>query len=229
VLLFALAAPVASARVVTVGLGGWQVQSSADATQTGAQISSPGFPTGSWLHVRPDDAGAVGTELNALVQNGRCPNVFFSTNMKSCFGYMNAVGPDTIPQFAVPWWFRTTFSSHQDSSEHSKLIVNGIVGEADVWVNGTELATHDTVQGAFTRYTFDITNLVHAGANALALELYPNDPTTMFTLDNVDWTQIPPDNNAGIQSQSSCTPPDRWRSRTPTWCRTTRRTSPARR
>src|SRR6185437_2283890 len=27
----------------------------------------------------------------------------------------------------------------------------------------------------------------------------PNDPTTNFTLDNVDWTQIPPDNNTGIQ------------------------------
>ncbi len=29
--------------------------------------------------------------------------------------------------------------------------------------------------------------------------MYPNDPNTMFTLDNVDWTQIPPDNNTGIQ------------------------------
>ena len=35
--------------------------------------------------------------------------------------------------------------------------------------------------------------------NTLALELYPNDPNTMFTLDNVDWIQIPPDNNTGIQ------------------------------
>ncbi len=35
--------------------------------------------------------------------------------------------------------------------------------------------------------------------NTLALEVYPNNPNTMFTLDNVDWTQIPPDNNTGIQ------------------------------
>jgi exo-1,4-beta-D-glucosaminidase len=200
VLLFAVVAPTAaSARVVTVGLNGWQVQSSSDATQTGAQISSPGFPTGSWLQVRPDDAGAVGTELHALVQNGRCPSVFFSTNMKACFGYMDSVGPDTIPRFAVPWWFRSTFISHLRGSDHAQLIVGGVVGEADVWVNGTQVATHDTVQGAFTRYTFDITKLVHRGPNALALRLYPNDPSTMFTLDNVDWTQIPPDNNTGIQ------------------------------
>ena len=37
------------------------------------------------------------------------------------------------------------------------------------------------------------------GTNSLAIEMYPNNPTTMLTLDNVDWTQIPPDNNTGIQ------------------------------
>ena len=30
-------------------------------------------------------------------------------------------------------------------------------------------------------------------------ELYPNDPNSMFTVDNIDWSQIPPDNNTGIQ------------------------------
>jgi exo-1,4-beta-D-glucosaminidase len=87
----------ASADTTTVGLAGWQVQSSADATQGGDQISQPGFPTSSWLQVQPDAAGAVGTEVGALVQNGRCPDVFFSTNMKTCFGYMDSVGPETIP------------------------------------------------------------------------------------------------------------------------------------
>ena len=70
----------------------------AQATQAAAAISTPGFGTASWLHVRPDDAGAPGTEVGALVQTGHCPNVFFSTNMKSCFGYMTAIG-DPIAQF----------------------------------------------------------------------------------------------------------------------------------
>jgi len=189
----------APAQVVTVGLGGWQVQSSARATQTGAVISRPRFATGAWLHVRPDDVGAVGTEVNALVQNGRCPNVFFSTDMKTCFGDMSQVGPDTIHEFAVPWWFRTTFAADLRGSEHAQLIVNGVVGEADVWVNGVLVAGRGTVQGAYTRYVFDVTRLLRRGANALALKVYPNDPTKMFTLDNVDWTQIPPDNDTGIQ------------------------------
>ncbi len=61
------------------------------------------------------------------------------------------------------------------------------------------VATHSVVQGDFTRYTFDISRLVRRGRNALALELYPNDPNTMFTLDTVDWMQIAPDNDTGIQ------------------------------
>jgi exo-1,4-beta-D-glucosaminidase len=188
----------AAAAVSTVGLHGWQVQSTASIGAPGAKVSRPDFH-GSWLRVRPDDAGAPGTEVNALVQNGRCDNVFFSTRMKTCFGYMSSIGKDTIRQFAVPWWFRTTFRGGLTRSEHAQLIINGVVGEADVWLNGHRLATHSTVQGAFTRYTFDVTRLLHHGLNAVALKLYPNDPNTMFTLDNVDWTQIPPDNNTGIQ------------------------------
>jgi exo-1,4-beta-D-glucosaminidase len=189
----------ARAETVTLGLGGWQVQSSALAPQGGSQVSEPGFPTGGWLAVEPDDAGAVGTEIDALLQNGACPNVFFSEEMKSCFGYMEAIGPETVAQFAVPWWFRTDFDASPQTGEHAQLIVNGVVGEADLWVNGHELATHATLQGDYARYSYEIAGLLHPGANSLALEVYPNDPTRMLTLDDVDWNQIPPDNNTGIQ------------------------------
>ena len=33
----------------------------------------------------------------------------------------------------------------------------------------------------------------------MAIQVDPNNPETMFTLDDVDWNQIPPDNNTGIQ------------------------------
>jgi exo-1,4-beta-D-glucosaminidase len=188
-----------SVGTTTIGLSGWEVQSSATATQAGSAISTPGFSTAGWLNVTPDDAGAPGTELEALVQNGQCPNVFFSTNMKTCFGYMSKVGPDTISQFKVPWWFRTDFTGGLTAGQDATLIINGVVGQADVWLNGSEIATQATVQGAYTRYTFDITSQMLSGDNALAIEVYPNDPTSMLTLDNVDWTQIPPDNMTGIQ------------------------------
>jgi exo-1,4-beta-D-glucosaminidase len=195
----ALSATPAWAGTRTLGLHGWQVQSQAIATQPGGEISTPGFGTSDWFPVKPDDAGAVGTEVGALVQNGKCPGVFFSTSMKSCFGYMDELGPVTIDRFAVPWWFRTDFSSHLRPDEHANLIVNGVVGKAALWVNGTRVATQRTIQGAFAQHTFDVTGLLRSGANSLALKVHANDPTAMFTLDNVDWNQIPPDNNTGIQ------------------------------
>jgi exo-1,4-beta-D-glucosaminidase len=190
--------PTGSSAVVNLGGAGWKVLSSATATQSGAQISAPGFRTAGWLTVANDGAGAPGTEINALLQNGACPHVFFSDTMKDCFGQMTEVGPDTIPQFSVPWWYRTTFAAPR-AGQDAKLVINGVVGKADVWVNGTEVATSLTVAGAYARRVVDITaDLVH-GTNSVAIEMYPNDPSTMLTVSNVDWTQIPPDNNTGIQ------------------------------
>jgi exo-1,4-beta-D-glucosaminidase len=198
-----------------LGAGGWQVQSSAVATQTGAQISTPGFNTSTWLPVTNDDAGAPGTEIEALAQNGKCPgntalqpvnqstsspnSVYFSNNMQSCYGFMNKIGAVSVNQFSVPWWWRTDFTPNLQAGQVATLVVNGVVGSANVWVNGTEVATSSTVTGSYTRFTFGLTNLMVPGTNSLALEVNPNDPTSLYTLDNVDWTQIPPDNNTGIQ------------------------------
>ena len=104
-----MAPSAASADVIDLGGSGWQVQSSAQATQSGATISDPRLRRRLVAAVRNDDGGAPGTEIEALVQNGACPNVYFSTNLKTCFGYMDTVGPDTVARFAVPWWYRTTF------------------------------------------------------------------------------------------------------------------------
>jgi exo-1,4-beta-D-glucosaminidase len=191
--------PQATSSATVLGSGGWSVLSSATATQGGAAISAPGFSTSGWLPVSNDDGGAPGTEIEALLQNGSCPNVYYSTTMKTCFGYMSKIGADTVPQFDVPWWYRTDFTANLTTGQTASLIVNGVVGQADVWVDGTEVATQSTVEGAYTRYTFSVTSLLKSGANSLALEVYPNNPNTMLTLDDVDWNQIPPDNNTGIQ------------------------------
>jgi exo-1,4-beta-D-glucosaminidase len=198
--------------VSDLGARGWAVQSSAAATQTGAQISTPGFDTSSWLRVANDDAGAPGTEIEALAQNGRCPgdptlepvnqgtsgthSVFYAGNIKTCYGFMSSVGADTVPEFDVPWWWRTDFTPGNKPGQAATLILNGVIGDATVWVNGHEIAT---ATGAYTRSRFDITKLIQPGINSLAIEISPNNPNKMFTLDDVDWNQIPPDNNTGIQ------------------------------
>ncbi len=210
------AAPSTGASDITnLGSGGWSVLSSASTTATGAQISTPGFNTSGWLPVTNDDAGAPGTEVEALAQNGLCPgdtalqpvnqstsspkSVFFSNNIQLCYGYMNKIGPVSVSAFDVPWWWRTDFTPNLQAGQTATLIVNGVIGSANVWVNGTQVATSSTVTGAYTRFTFNISGLIRSGTNSLAVQVNPNDPTSMFTLDNVDWTQIPPDNNTGIQ------------------------------
>jgi exo-1,4-beta-D-glucosaminidase len=202
--------------ITDLGASGWQVQSSAVATPSGAQISAQGFDTSGWLAVSNDDAGAPGTEIEALVQNGKCPadtalqpvnqnpdgpgSVYFSDNLKRCYGSMSQVGADTVAEFDVPWWWRTDFTSHVRSGQATTLVVNGVIGSANVWVNGHEVATSSTVTGAYTRFRFDIGSLAVSGTNSLAIEVNPNNPNTTFTLDDVDWNQIPPDNNTGIQT-----------------------------
>ncbi len=209
-------APTGASDITDLGASGWQVQSSAVATQSGAQISAPGFAPAGWLPVSNDDAGAPGTEIEALVQNGKCPgdtalqpvnqnpdgpgSIYFSDDLKSCYGSMSTVGADTVPEFKVPWWWRTDFTPTLRSGQTATLIVNGVIGSANVWVNGHEVATSATVTGAYTRFTFNVTSLAVPGTNSLAIEVNANNPNTMFTLDDVDWNQIPPDNNTGVDS-----------------------------
>src|SRR5579875_2922616 len=210
----ASASDTGASNVINLGGAGWQVTSSAQAPQPGAVISRPGFDARSRLPVRNDDAGAPGTEIEALLQNGVCPgdpglhvdqasdgrsSVFYGTNMKKCYGYMDHIGADTVPMFSVPWGWRTSFRTHVAPGGSAQIVVNGVVGAAAVWVNGHELATPATVTGAYTRFTFNVTGLLRPGANTVAIQMQPNDPDKMYTLDDVDWNQIPPDNNTGIQ------------------------------
>jgi hypothetical protein len=206
----------------------WLVQSSANTTaSTPNDISAPGFDTSGWVPETTDAAGGGLTEIGALAQNGlqapgtpnpQCsfrphapgdpnslPELVFSDNMRQCWGQEQGEdrGLPTNPEFAVPWWFRSDFQTPRvfGPGHHAQLIVNGIVGQADVWVNGTEVATQDTVAGDYTQFRFDITGLLRRAGktNTIAFEVYPNQPATMFTLDNVDWTEIAPDHNSGIQ------------------------------
>jgi len=213
----ALASPsdTGASNLTDLGAGGWRVASSATAPESGAQISEPGFNARSWLPVRNDDAGAPGTEIEALLQNGDCPNdrglkvnqssgssrqsVFFSANMKFCYGFLSGVGRDTDPLFDVPWWFRTDFRQRVPAGGRASLVVNGVAGSAAVWLDGHLVASPGTVTGDYTRFTFPVSDLLRHGMNTVALEILPNDPSHMYTLDDVDWNQVPPDNNSGLQ------------------------------
>ena len=189
--LLGLAAGPASASTTNLG-GAWQVQSSAAISDGGPLVSQPGYSNAAFLPVTSDDAGAAGTEVGAQVANSingltgkpdpdHCSTqtIYFSDNLQTCTGAEigQSSPPDPAGPYGVPWWFRTTFSATLAPGQSAQLVLRGILGKADVWVNGVEIATQLT--GSEAEHTYDVTSLLQPGANALAIELAPNDPGTL--------------------------------------------------
>ena len=198
--------PIASAETIDLAPN-WQVQSSAVATAAAESLSQPGFSTTGWLAVRTNDANAVGSEVAAELQSipadDQCGdnNIFYGENITACQGAQpDAHGaPLAASRYAVPWWFRTEFTRSLQPGQNAELQIRGIMGKADLWVNGTQVSTQDVLQGSEPEYDFDVTSLLKPGANAIALKLYPNNPGAMLNQDFNDWTQAARDQNTGLK------------------------------
>ncbi|MEV4316676.1 beta-mannosidase [Actinocrispum sp. NPDC049592] len=166
---------------------GWKIQSSAVAGSDGAAISQPGYSTAGWLPIsRPE------TLMAGLVENGRYPDIFKSDNLSKV-----ATG-----QFMVNWWYRDQLWLWPRPGQHQFLVMNGVLGRANLWVNGTKVADQAQLQGAYSRLEYDVTPLLKPGPNAIALDVFRNDTsnrTGVLTLDMVDWNPKSPDNWTGLQ------------------------------
>lgn len=160
----------------------WQIQSAAKVTGHGKEISSLNYSPDQWY-----PAKVPGTVMASLVEDGVYKDIFFHNNMEHI-----ATDP-----FKVPWWHRTTFNlPAMPPGQVVQLLFNGINYRAAIWINGQQVAT-DTLRGGFRRFRFDVSKLVHAGTNVMAVEVTapaPGEPTLGF----VDWNPAPPDKNMGI-------------------------------
>ncbi|HLN05877.1 MAG TPA: hypothetical protein VK217_06350 [Acidimicrobiales bacterium] len=159
----------------------WQVQSADVDASGGAMISDPLYGADRWY-----TAPKRSTVMAALLANGQFPDICWSTNMADI----------DRARFEVPWWYRTTFTVPADA--HTVLCAEGINPKADLWVNGVMVADHRQIAGAYTCNTFDLTDLVRRGTNALAFQVYPSNPMEDLSIGWVDWNSWPPDNNMGI-------------------------------
>ncbi|GAA2360087.1 glycosyl hydrolase 2 galactose-binding domain-containing protein [Dactylosporangium salmoneum] len=177
------AVPVSAAPGESTAIPGFVIQSSGKTSDNGGTISQPGYAASGWFAVP-----ARSTVLAGLLYNNVYPDPFYSTNMKS------------IPtaDFTVPWWYRADFSLGAETGLHTFVNVSGVLSKADVWVNGTQVATSGTVAGAYTQHELDLTAIVHSGVNSIAVKVYPNDPNRDLTMGWIDWVQTPPDKNMGI-------------------------------
>ncbi len=157
----ACALPAPAAADTTDLAAGWRIQSSALVADSGAAVSSPGYPASGWIALsRPQ------TLMAGLVENGDYPDVFRADNLAR------------VPRsrFDPNWWYRTTVTLHPRAGRHTFLIVNGVASRANLWVNGVEVADQSQLQGPYSRLEYDVTPLVRDGANAIALDVYRNDP-----------------------------------------------------
>jgi exo-1,4-beta-D-glucosaminidase len=163
----------------------WQVLSSASTTGNslggGEEISSPGYCARGWYVAPPRS-----TVMAVLLANGLYPGIERSRAMEEVDEAL----------FEVPWWYRTTFTTR--GSGRTTLRIDGVVHKADVWVNGRQVATADQTAGAYSVTSFDVTDVVTNGLNALALEVHPGNPLEDLSISWVDWARWPPDNNMGV-------------------------------
>jgi exo-1,4-beta-D-glucosaminidase len=180
--------PVDGGAGSTTAMTRWQIQSSAKAQQSGAEISSPGFSTRGWY-----PASGRATVMAGLLENGTYKDVFYSDNLRA------VQVPDASGNlFVNPWWYRTGFTlAKRAPGLRTLLRTNGMIASADVWVNGHLVADHAVVAGAYPVHEFDVTRWVHAGSNILALHVHPDDPRRSLSIGWVDWNPTPPDNNMG--------------------------------
>lgn len=160
---------------------GWKIQSSAITSGGGHEISRAQFDTAGW-HPTP----VPSTVLAALVRNGAVEDPFAGRNLETI----------SAERFAVPWWYRNEFTL-EAAPPDGRLLFEGINYSAEIWLNGQRVAGRDDISGAFRVFELDVTRRLRAGANVLAVEVFPprpGDPTIGF----VDWNPPAPDRYMGL-------------------------------
>ncbi len=185
----------------TVLRDGWKVQSSAQVSASGGQVSEPGFSTRGWYAT-----SAPRTVFAVLVENGVYKNPYYGMNLRTFPGVEYKIGgqfaneemPASSP-YAVPWWYRNEFEvPAADKGKQIWMQFRGINYRAEIWINGKKVAGADQVVGAFRRYDFNVTELVRPGGkNAVAVSV--SAPAVgELGMTWVDWNPTPPDKDMGL-------------------------------
>ena len=184
----------------------WTIQSSAKVKERGEILSTEGFKPAGW-----HPATVPTTVLAALVEDQTYPDPYYGLNLKSIPGYKDGrwlVMPQTSP-FRPPWWFRTQFVLPPSyRGKYLTLHFEGINYQANIWLNGRQIADSKTVIGMFRRFEFPVNEHARIGeTNCLAVEIIPPGliPERTYGTKQIEATTgwddhnpQPPDLNMGI-------------------------------
>ncbi len=96
---------------------------------------------------------------------------------------------DTKPP--VLWFFKEFEIPDIEQNSNIFLYLQNINYKSVIWLNGHYLGTHE---GAFTKFSFDITRQIRTGKNILAIKVYPfsSNPNPNFpVIYNPSWIHFP--------------------------------------
>ena len=98
--------------------------------------------------------------------------------------------------FDDEWVYKTTFSAKLSEGQHVELVFDGLNFYADIFLNGTQIASSDTTYGVFIRRAYDVEGLLR-GRNQLEVKLRRAQPGDL-NIGFVDWNPRPLDESMGI-------------------------------
>ncbi|MDR2615294.1 MAG: discoidin domain-containing protein [Oscillospiraceae bacterium] len=146
---------------------GWRIERAGEVKASGEAISMPSFDVSSWL-----PAVVPGTALVSYLAAGAIPDPNrddWQFQVSEAF-------------FTADFWYRKSLYIPSDRrGKRISLNFDAINWKADVYFNGRKLQNalphrEKSIEGAFIRARFDITEFVHFGDyNAVAALIYKND------------------------------------------------------
>jgi beta-galactosidase len=80
----------------------------------------------------------------------------------------NAADGTTSSPYRGAGWYRRTITLPRSGAGRAYLEFDGAALSTDVWLNGAHVGRHE---GGFARFRFDVTDLLHPGANALMVRV----------------------------------------------------------
>ena len=157
--------------------GNWRLQRASEVNATGEEIATKGYDTSKWIV-----ATVPGTVLASYINIGAVPNP----------NYADDVDQISESFFRSNFWYRDEFEITELAENGQQwLNFDGINWKANVFLNGQYLGR---IEGAFMRGKFNVTGLLHKGANYLAVEIICNDHFAAIKEKDENTTQF----NGGI-------------------------------
>jgi exo-1,4-beta-D-glucosaminidase len=98
--------------------------------------------------------------------------------------------------FDEVWTYRTSFAAKPAAGQHFELVFDGLGYYADIFLNGTQIASSDTTFGVFRRRTYEVGDLLR-GRNSLEVKLRRAQSGDL-NIGFVDWNPRPLDESMGI-------------------------------